>query len=218
VFIIKIKLIIFDLDDTLVNSKLDYSGIRKKIAKLYSEPPSPSEVQKTPILRLLEKLTFIHPDRADQGKKILSEEEKKAAIEAEVITGAEEVPKLLKKYDILAVIYTNNSQESVSHYLNQDRFAFLKDIPIYTREQFENVKPHPEGILKILELYQQQNITPDNSVYIGDSYLDALAAHNAKIKFIWFKSRDQYENPIPTIPYATLTHWKDFEDFLQNHI
>ncbi len=210
-----IKLLIFDLDDTLIKSGIDYSQIRKEILELFDTPPySDGETLHTPILKILEKLNVIHPDRYPEGYKRVYETEREATEQATIMEGAQRIPDLLKKYRILSAIYTNNSLNTVKLYLAIPEFLFLHEFQIFTREDFVNPKPDPEGLINIIELFQKSDLNRKNTAYIGDSYIDAIAAHRAGTRFIWFKSRRINSDLFPVPPYAVLTNWSQFESIL----
>ncbi len=207
-----IKLFIFDLDDTLIQSNINYSEIRYRVAELFTPPLSNDFILKTPILELLKKLREDNPEKYDEGYRRIDKAEKEAIKMATVIQGADRIPLILKKYDIQYIIFTNNSRSTADLY--QTRFNFLKEFQILTREDFNNPKPDPEGLIEIIERYNNESITRENTVYVGDSYIDAIAAYRANIRFIWFKSRDINPDLIPTPPYAILTDWSNFESIL----
>ena len=211
---VPVKLVIFDLDDTLIHSNINYSKIRYQIADLFPSPLSDEVISKTPILELLEKLKHTHPDKFTEGYRRIDEAERKATKTATVIQGAEKIPLIIRKYNLHSVIFTNNSRKTIQLYLANPKFYFLKEFQILTRDDFKNPKPYPEGLISIVEGFNIQRITKDNTIYVGDSYIDAIAAYQANIRFIWFNSRDIDQNLFPTSPYATLTNWSNFESIL----
>lgn len=210
----KIKLIIFDLDDTLIHSNINYFQIRYQIAELFVPTLSDDFISKTPILELLEKLKRTYPDKFTEGYRRIDEAERRATMTATIIPGAQKLPLILKKSKIFSAIFTNNSRKTIQLYLANPKFYFLKEFQILTRDDFKNPKPNPEGLISIVEGFNIERITKDNTIYVGDSYIDAIAAYQANIRFIWFNSRDIDQNLFPTSPYATLTNWFNFESIL----
>jgi phosphoglycolate phosphatase-like HAD superfamily hydrolase len=211
-----INLLIFDLDDTLIQSQIDYDQIRNEIVELFDQSIPSKDISKTPILMLLERLKEVHPEKYPEGYKRVYETEKNASEKAKIMEGAQEIPSLLKKYKIHSVIYTNNSSNTVYQYLAKSKFKFLREFQILTRDDFTKPKPDPEGLIKIVELFQEEQvsqITRESTAYVGDSYIDAIAAHKANIKFIWFKSRDINKKLFPQV-FASLSHWDEFESIL----
>jgi len=210
-----LKLIIFDLDDTLICSNIDYYEIKCSIAELFSPPLSEETIKTTPILKLLKRLKQKHPDKYDEGKTRLVELEKKAADFATVLKGAEKIHSLLTDLHIQAAIFTNNSVDTLNLYLKKPHFNFLTKFTIFTREDFIHPKPDPEGIIKIIEKHE---VPPDSVIYVGDSYIDAIAAQKSGVRFIHFKSRETNQKLFPEPPYATITNWDEFEDLLNQNL
>lgn len=202
------------MDDTLIRSHINYHQIRQEIAELFDSPIPENTITKTPILKLLEKLKEVHPNKYSEGYRRVYETEREATKRADIIEGAQAIPRLLKKYKIHSAIYTNNSLNTVRQYLAKPKFDFLHEFQILTREDFKNPKPDPEGLLKIIEIHQSTEINRKNTAYVGDSYIDAIAAHRAKVKFIWFNSREVNPDLFPTQPYAILSNWADFESII----
>lgn len=210
----KLKLLIFDLDDTLVHSNINYSELRFQVADLFSSPLPTETILKTPILELLRRLKQESQEKFAEGYLRIDEAEKKAARTATIISGAEKLPLIIKKFNLKSAIYTNNSKKAIDLYLANPAFEFLKEFSILTRDDFSRPKPDPEGILSIIEGFHDKLISKSNTIYIGDSYLDAIAADRAGIRFIWFNSRNIDQKLFPDPPYAILTHWSDFEMIL----
>lgn len=209
-----IRLLIFDLDDTLLHSNINYAEIRFQIAELFSTPLSEEILVKIPILELLNRLKHEDQNKFNEGYRRVNEAEREATKTATIIHGAEKLPLVLKKYNLYSAIYTNNSRETIKLYLANKTFEFLKGFTILTRDDIIRPKPDPEGLISIIERYQNKQISKENTMYIGDSYIDAIAADRANIKFIWFNSRNIDTELFPSPPYATLTDWSDFESTL----
>lgn len=56
---------------------------------------------------------------------------------------------------------------------------------VMTADQVINPKPHPEPLLKVLEHF---NLKPEEALFIGDGEVDMLAAQEAGVPFIAYKS------------------------------
>jgi HAD superfamily hydrolase (TIGR01549 family) len=207
-----IQLIIFDLDETLVRSSINYTQIRTEIAEFFPKNSQLAHFNQTPILKLIEQLRGIDEDSFYQARMLVEVSERNAVNEAIIMDGASAIPSILKKYNIEGVIYTNNTRETVKLYLRKLGFEFLSSFEIFTRDDIQNPKPDPEGIIMILNKW---NIPKLNTLYIGDSFIDSEAANNAKIKFVLFNSRNMDLNNLKTTPLLILNDWSEFEPFLQ---
>lgn len=56
---------------------------------------------------------------------------------------------------------------------------------VMTADQVKNPKPHPEPLLKVLEYFA---VKPHEAIFIGDGEVDMLAARDAGVPFIAYKS------------------------------
>lgn len=159
----KIKGFIFDMDGTIVDSKLNFDSIRKSIGIPNKEP----------ILEYIEKSSdqsFI-----DKALEIVHEYELKGAKESEIIRDFKDFYQHLKKLKIPTAILTRNSKHVTDYTLKKHKLEF--DI-VLTRDCCRP-KPDPEG----LEIIQQKwNIAKANLLYIGDYQFDLDTAKNANIK------------------------------------
>ena len=212
-----LKLIIFDLDDTIIRSNLDYSGMRNKLLELF-DPPLSEEYSNVPISKILEKIQALMPDKLQEGYKRIEKLEENGPANAEIISGAEDIPYVLKKFHISSAVLTNNTRTSIDKYI--EKFTFLKEFLIVTRDEAK-MKPDPDGIQKIMDIFKRQDpgITKENVLYIGDSFIDAGTCYNAGIKFILFKSRQNVDSAVfPLIPLKVMTQWKQFESIIKELI
>lgn len=208
----RINLAIFDLDETLIQSSIDYAAIKQQLYKLFPSIQSHSTFWNSSILQLLKELKQQNKESYSAGLSLVENAERQSVNNAKVMNGAEKIPDILRKYDILGYIYTNNTQDTVNLHLKRSEFSFLNQFSIITRDEIKNPKPEPEGILKILE---RENIPKVNSIYIGDSYIDATAASKAKIRFFLFNSRNLDFSLLPEEPSAVINQWSDFETLIK---
>ena len=207
-----IRLVIFDLDDTLLHSSINYAKVRSKIAELFPRTFLPPHLHQTPILQLMNQLREIDEFLFRQAKQIIEKSERRAVKNASIMQGAPDLPGILKQHKIKGVIYTNNTRETVKLYLLKIGFEFLDYFEIFTRDDIKKPKPDPEGIMMILNKF---NILKLNTIYIGDSFIDSEAASGANIRFILFNSRKLDPNTLKTSPFYIFNDWSEFEPFLR---
>ncbi|OLS20918.1 MAG: Phosphoglycolate phosphatase [Candidatus Heimdallarchaeota archaeon LC_3] len=206
------KLIIFDLDDTLIISHINYQRLREEVLK-FLDIGSKDELMKKPISELLNILEAENPSDIIKALVKIKELENSYSNNAEIIELADTIPEILNNYDFFYAILTNNTRDSLKSYLNNPSFKFLKKFYILTRDEAK-MKPDPEGIIKIIHKFKNQGIIKENSLYIGDSFIDANASFNAGINFVHFHSRDVDLSQFRIKPEIVLRTWKNFENFV----
>jgi HAD superfamily hydrolase (TIGR01549 family) len=154
--------VIFDLDGTLVDSKLNFDAIRGELG-------FPSD---QPILEHLATLTS--HQQIDNAHEVIRRHEMQGAEAATWMPGAEAFVLLMQQQGIPMAILTRNMQAATRLTLSS------LNIPIelaLTREDCKP-KPDPEGLLYIAKQWQ---ISCENIVYIGDYSFDVDAANNANM-------------------------------------
>ncbi len=177
------------MDGTLIQSDIDYMGIRDRIREILKEIVSEEEYQKISrsIYTILE-LVFLIKDKDPSGtlydkawglvEKYELKGYEKAFVEEGVVESLEE----LKRRGHILVIYTNNARKLTDFALEKYNFNHLFEY-VLTRDDVKNSKPNPEGIYTLMEKFQ---INKNSTVFIGDSWVDAETAVNADIKFIYY--------------------------------
>jgi len=209
-----IELVIFDLDDTLVQSSINYSEIRFKIAELFPKTFEPPHLHYTPILQLLNQLKEVDENLYQRAKLIVETSERNAVKNASIMKGATIIPNLLEQHNVHGAIYTNNTKDNVKLYLLKPEFEFLNYFKILTRNDINKPKPDPEGLMMVLKT---TNIPKLNAIYIGDSFIDSEAARKANIRFVLFNSRDLALETLKTTPFLVLNDWSEFEPLIKKY-
>jgi phosphoglycolate phosphatase len=184
----KKQLIIFDLDGTLIQSDINYMGIRDELRVILKDLVSESEfieIQNTiyTILELVELIEKNDPS-SEQFKKawsLVEEFEMKGYEKAFITDNAEETLEKLRELNLDIVIYTNNSRKLTDYALKKFELDGLVNF-ILTRDEVENCKPNAEGLFYIMKKYNQNK---NNTLFVGDSWVDAETAKNAGIEFAY---------------------------------
>ncbi|MFV5490734.1 HAD family phosphatase [Acinetobacter sp. ASP199] len=100
---------------------------------------------------------------------------------------AELIIQALKKQEILLALTTTTSLFNVQHYQDNNqninaKISFDDDFAlILTRENVQNIKPHPEVYLNVLEYFK---IEAKDCLIIEDSLIGVEAANNAGIEVV----------------------------------
>ncbi len=167
----QLKGVIFDLDGTIVDSKLDFDLMRREIGIL----------DKHPVLEYVEQLP--EGDRKRECWKILLKHELRGAQEATLMPGMADFLKLLKGMDLHLGILTRNMGAPTR--LTLERLALTGFSQVLTREDAP-AKPDPTGLLKICSAW---GCAPHEAIFVGDYKFDLLAGQRAGMKTILYATR-----------------------------
>lgn len=152
--------VLFDLDGTLVDTRLDFAVLRRELG--FPEG-----------IGVLEHLaTLEDPEQAAWASTVIDRHEMEGASAATWIDGAQHVLETLHRNGVPTGILTRNSRAAVA------RTNAVLGLPvdlILTREDCAP-KPHPEGLLLIAD---HLGLRPATTVYVGDFVFDLQAARNA---------------------------------------
>jgi pyrophosphatase PpaX len=183
----------FDLDGTLVHS-LDFTAqwMTKAATKALGHPVSEAEVRShfgKPEPDIFREMLKDGPAAEAFGfyQEILREECFQMKVYPQVF---ETLDHLVEKGIPLA-LFTSRGTWATGEILA--RLDLAKYFPmVLTGEHVKEVKPHPEGILRMCE---ELKVKPENFFYIGDSPADVMAAENAGARgyqALWAKSAGLY--------------------------
>lgn len=152
--------VIFDLDDTLVSSALNFDQIRKSIG-------CASDVD------LLDFVAALPTEQQILANKQLLSYEINDAKNANKMPGTEQLLALLSELSIPCAIVTRNCRQAAAIKVNNNNI----DISIVLTREDHKAKPAPDALLHIATLWQ---LAPENLLYVGDYLYDLQAAKNAK--------------------------------------
>ena len=208
----KLVLVIFDLDDTLIHSNIDYPLMKERVKSLFES--NYSFTNNPTIKELLERLSS-QPETLQRAQTIIDEMESGSAKIAQTIDSADKLPSILQGLQLQSAILTNNSRRSVDKYLTHDKFNFLRNMgPIITRNDVLAMKPDPAGLNKIIEIFDLQN-KKSAVLYVGDSFIDADAAYNAGIRFVLINTRNLDMGSFNSKPWKVFSQLSEFIAFIQ---
>ncbi len=150
--------VIFDMDGTLLDSRLDFDLIRSELG-----------LAGAPILEAMESMTDADRRNAEQ---ILERHEQRAAREGNLFAHAAETLADLSRRNVHVGLLTRNSRRSVDTFLARHELAFDA---IRTRDDGVN-KPSPEPVWA---LCRSLNVEPADTMLVGDYLFDLQAARAA---------------------------------------
>jgi phosphoglycolate phosphatase len=178
------KLIIFDMDGTLVDSSLTIANAINSVREKLSLKPMDEA-------KILDKINDPHLNPAQyfyEAEKFIPEHEQwfseyytqNHERELRLYKGIADLLKLLKakeyKIALATNAYRNSTLQSLEHLSLMDTFD-----AVVCFDDVKRGKPNPAMLLKILE---DLNVSPQEALFVGDGERDMLASKAANIDYI----------------------------------
>jgi len=177
----KSKIILFDLDGTLIDST---EAILESFSKAYEKcgGTKPADESIKELIGLPLDIMFVElgVDKDDAMRYVIAYKEHYRTIHTQktlLLPKAKEAIELAYSFATLGIVTTKTGQYSRELL---EYFKLMKYFDVLIgREDVENPKPHPEPIFKALNLL---NYSSESTAYmVGDSTADLLSAREAKI-------------------------------------
>ena len=174
---------LFDLDGTLVDSvyqhvlawreALEEGGIYLAVWRIHRQIGMSGGLFVNALAR--ETGHSVSAEQAERIHQVHGEAFKRYASQVRALPGAQELLSYLTKSGVPWAIATSGRYESAR--LSLDMLGVGDDVPIVTRDMVRHAKPDPDLFLAAAE---KLGIPIENSVVIGDSIWDLLAARRAR--------------------------------------
>ncbi|HEX9015348.1 MAG TPA: HAD-IA family hydrolase [Chloroflexota bacterium] len=175
-----VKYILFDLDGTLVDTtNLILSTYRESVSKMVDSPPTDEEILKgfgTPLTSQLHRLFPTLRDRQDEIIELWKETQEK--LHDTLIKPFPETAEVLAELRRLGHpmgVVTSKERVQAERDMKLYGLTSLIDV-VVCWDDTSNHKPHPEPILKGMELLAAR---PQDTLYVGDSLHDMKAGREA---------------------------------------
>ncbi len=178
-----VKLVIFDLDETLLRLPVDWDAVKKEVIA-YGKKENAQFDENLHILPLSSAIS-----NTQKRKEIVDSIWRKHELETIGKIGIERYPKaeeLVKKLNakgLKLAIASNNCHETIERALEIAGLGDCFDL-IVGRDDVLNTKPAPDMVLKIA---WKLKLAKDEILYIGDSENDRRAGEAARIRTIIVK-------------------------------
>ncbi|HJT56317.1 MAG TPA: HAD family hydrolase [Ktedonobacteraceae bacterium] len=177
-----IKAIIFDWDNTIINSFDDLLHYHQEVGHLLGWPPVSDEQIRAVWGRPFEELIrTLWPTHAMQDFRAAYQQYILGQCVSE-IKGATTTIATLKESFLLSIL-TAAPRFEVEHFLAQLRFKETDFFLIQTADDSSHYKPDPQVFDKLIEALQEQRVGIREILYVGDSVTDFYAARSAALRF-----------------------------------
>jgi phosphoglycolate phosphatase len=201
-------LIIFDFDNTLIDSRINFLALRARLIDQLAAAgalPAPREdVMRLPIPEIVRQAGERAPALTRTMWATIE------AFEDEGLAGAEAMPHALPVLQTLTTrghrlaVLTNNARPATQRLLDQFGFTPLLALTV-TRDDVPAMKPDPSGVRLILE-----RLSPTPAAFlVGDSWIDGRAAEGAGARFIGFGGRRVEVEARGVRPWAWITDLRE---------
>ncbi len=195
---------IFDFDYTLADATEPVVGsFLYALEKMNLQKSSRQDIINTIGIPIGESYTILTGDDSEEGIELFKKYQKEKSDEITVpntvfIGEAKEVLQILKNRGKKIGIVSSRWGQRINDIFENLNSRELIDFIIGT-EHVENYKPNPEGLFKMIDMMDAKN-----PLYIGDSYIDAQAAQNAKIDFVGVTTGTTSREKLESYPHIAV--------------
>ena len=196
------RLCVFDLDHTLVETPLDLAAMAVDMRRLLEQRcgPLPARPERYRVGELIHWCQAHAPDVEKPLWDVALDHERRAMAAASLEAGAREAIDGARAAGFATAVWTNNAREVSAEALG--RFGLLDVLDLLvTRDEMRALKPDPDGWRVIVEHFG----TPTDAIVVGDSWVDGVAATAAGVPFVAFRAREADLARWNVTPVARLT-------------
>jgi phosphoglycolate phosphatase len=182
------RLIVFDFDNTIVHSRIDFAGIRRELILLFRGAGVPEAVDdrlaNLSIGEMIDTGVAYAPSTHAEAWRIVLDYETDGMRHSTVEADAASALQALREAGFRLSVLTNNARPATLTALDLFELRSAFDL-ILTRDEVP-MKPDPTGITQAMTHF---GIGGSDTVMVGDSWLDGTAARRAGVPFIGFRPR-----------------------------
>ena len=204
----KVQGIIFDMDNTLLQSRIDFTLMKQQVfAILNSKKLLPTNIiierqTVATMIELAKKNLYYTEDVECAIWEVVCALEKEGMQGVELEPYAEKVVADLHATNYLLAVLTNNSKDSAEQALKRTGIAkYFTEI--VGREQMKALKPSPSGLEYIKSRYIE--IPEHGWLMVGDSWIDGQAALASNTAFLAYQANAESLTS-RNIPYIANIH------------
>lgn len=194
----EIRAIIFDLDDTLVESTVDYGKFKRQVIdrlvssgeprELYNPGETIVSIVSRYEKRMIEQGTQekTRRERLAELDRIMDRVELERVSDTKAIAGAMRLLTLLRDKGVKIGVLTRGCEEYARGALANTGMLELVDA-VECRNSETPAKPNPEAYLK---LARELGVRKEQTLFVGDHPIDGQCAANAGVPFVAVESGD----------------------------
>lgn len=205
------KGIIFDMDNTLLKSSIDFPRMKHEIFRVLIENGccqpgldwrSHTASQLIEIGRQSPRMTPVLEEQMWEAVTAVEKEGMhKAVLEDYAVEVLEELQRRYQLY-----ILTNNASAAALEALHETGIAHYF-AEIVAREQMTELKPSSSGVHYILRQHPERPV--DAWTMVGDSWIDGKAAQDADVRFIAYQGEAREMESRGVTPFATVSDLRE---------
>src|SRR5438034_2844742 len=192
---LSVALCVFDLDHTLIQTPLDLAAMAVDMRALIegSSGPLPRRDERYRVGELIAYCRAQAPALEAPVWDVALDHERRAMEVAALEPGALAAVAGARRRGFATAIWTNNARELTLPALARLGLAEELDL-VVTRDDMRALKPDPDGWRVISEHFGNRAKSagdPRDSVVVGDSWVDGVAATKAGVSFIAYRARQE---------------------------
>ena len=182
-----VKVCVFDLDHTLVNSPLDLAAMALDIRGMFERACGalPAREDRYRVGELIEHCRQRSSELEAAAWTIALDHERRAVEHAWLEPGALEAILGARAAGYRVALWTNNAREVTEIALGRFGLPPHFDL-VVTRDEMGALKPSPDGWDVVARHF---TVREADAVVVGDSWVDGLAAAKAGVPFVAYRAR-----------------------------
>lgn len=204
--------LIFDMDNTVLGSRIDFLAIRRELIALLRESGATAESDDALTRRPVPELVAIGTahdraqgtDLARQMWVIIEAHEAMGLKDAGAIDGAPAVLRTLRERGYRLAILTNNSRRGAVAALRSAGLFELVET-VVARDDVLAMKPSGDGVVEAVRRLGDV----DRIYVIGDSWIDGAAAHKTGATFISYRRTPEELRARGVEPWRVISHLEE---------
>ncbi len=211
-----VKIVMFDLDGTLINA---YPAVSETFNFTMQKLGLPGQddltIQRAVGWGIRDLLSRFVPEELMEKAESLYREHHRESLKrgSSLLPGAGETLVDLKEKGYQCAVASNRPSEFSDIVIRHLEIKKFFDY-VVCQDEVERGKPHPDILFKILEM---SGFAPDEAVYVGDMTIDAQAGKAAKIRSVIVTTGSCYESEIKEeTPFAIIKNIKELIKIINN--